>query len=564
MNNNNYFFVLLFLIVFQSCLVHANLSLDLQRRFFPQLEQKVRFVLNVAIDLPANLDFSEPSIDKFNKAVGYNKIGIEQMNAQDYFMAEKQFAKAIDLAPTEIGFWTNRLAALEQVDGSEKKRIAVAKAILALSDTHDRAAYVAGTSYDELGNIQKAVAFLKHAIKLNENNPHYYVMLAQVFNNAGYLDDAVDVLKQNIRYAKDHYNYYYLTAHLLFKQRKYDESAIYAQKGLALNPNAQLSELYAFARYYSGRLDGLINHINTFLNSYTYSDDTLRRIQTYLGTQDYRFREILRLDVSDPSKINQLSIDYRLIPNYQNQQIARLVSVESVAGNTRQELEYSVSSDNKITIALPDIKANQVEFIFTWRVRRIPLLLSGVRLKKARPDINSLKRAPGLSLDYSQLIALSEKIQQMPGDYVRNAVKVIGRGLNYKENYMNQSVKWALNNPDNCDCTEYSALLAALCLANDIPARVVDGFLVKSETLGKRVRAGHKWTEVYLQDTGWIPIDATLHADHTWAHYGNLLSGHIIFSRENIDGSSRVGFSFVSRDENLSVNMHNYYKVDYW
>ena len=53
------------------------------------------------------------------------------------------------------------------------------------------------------------------------------------------------------------------------------------------------------------------------------------------------------------------------------------------------------------------------------------------------------------------------------------------------------------------DCTEYSDLFAALCRAKGIPARVVTGFSVQSDT----ETAKHNWVEVYLKEYGWVPFD---------------------------------------------------------
>lgn len=56
------------------------------------------------------------------------------------------------------------------------------------------------------------------------------------------------------------------------------------------------------------------------------------------------------------------------------------------------------------------------------------------------------------------------------------------------------------------DCTEHAVLLAALCRAKQIPARVVMG-LVYSRAAGGF--AYHMWNEVWIDDR-WIPLDATL------------------------------------------------------
>jgi hypothetical protein len=55
------------------------------------------------------------------------------------------------------------------------------------------------------------------------------------------------------------------------------------------------------------------------------------------------------------------------------------------------------------------------------------------------------------------------------------------------------------------DCTELAALLAALCRANGIPARLSAGF-----AFGGHRWERHAWAEVWLRGM-WIPVDPTWH-----------------------------------------------------
>jgi hypothetical protein len=55
------------------------------------------------------------------------------------------------------------------------------------------------------------------------------------------------------------------------------------------------------------------------------------------------------------------------------------------------------------------------------------------------------------------------------------------------------------------DCTEHAVLLAALCRARDIPARVVVGLVYSPRDHGF---AFHMWDEVWVHDR-WVPLDAT-------------------------------------------------------
>lgn len=54
------------------------------------------------------------------------------------------------------------------------------------------------------------------------------------------------------------------------------------------------------------------------------------------------------------------------------------------------------------------------------------------------------------------------------------------------------------------DCSEYTALFAALCRAKEIPARVVYGYTSDYVDTPK-----HAWVEVWLPEYGWVPFDPT-------------------------------------------------------
>jgi transglutaminase-like putative cysteine protease len=58
-------------------------------------------------------------------------------------------------------------------------------------------------------------------------------------------------------------------------------------------------------------------------------------------------------------------------------------------------------------------------------------------------------------------------------------------------------------------CGSQSLLMAALCRAVGIPARVVWGCLYTPEYGGSF--GHHGWNEVYMGESGWIPLDVTIH-----------------------------------------------------
>jgi hypothetical protein len=77
------------------------------------------------------------------------------------------------------------------------------------------------------------------------------------------------------------------------------------------------------------------------------------------------------------------------------------------------------------------------------------------------------------------------------------------------------------------DCTEHAMLLAALCRARQIPARVAIGLVYHAPVQGF---AYHMWTEVWIADR-WIGLDATL-------GHGGIGAAHLKLAVSSMDGSS--------------------------
>lgn len=76
------------------------------------------------------------------------------------------------------------------------------------------------------------------------------------------------------------------------------------------------------------------------------------------------------------------------------------------------------------------------------------------------------------------------------------------------------------------DCTEHAVLLAALCRARQIPARVVIGLVYHAPSRGF---AYHMWTVVWIRDR-WLPLDATL-------GQGGIGAAHLAVSQSNLEGT---------------------------
>ena len=151
------------------------------------------------------------------------------------------------------------------------------------------------------------------------------------------------------------------------------------------------------------------------------------------------------------------------------------------------------------------------------------------------------KNSPSFPLDRSQYKQLepylteTEQIESEDSILIAVARKVTDKSGNLWEASCNLS-KWVAENIDGSIlggsaretydhksglCGSQSMLLAALCRAVGIPARIVWGCLYTPEYGGSF--GHHAWNEVFMGEAGWIPIDVTIHETDY------VDSGHIRF-----------------------------------
>lgn len=110
-------------------------------------------------------------------------------------------------------------------------------------------------------------------------------------------------------------------------------------------------------------------------------------------------------------------------------------------------------------------------------------------------DQRVVEMAAAAALDESDVWSVAKALER----HVRQTVQV----RNYTQTFASAA---DVAEQGEGDCTEHAVLLAALCRARKIPARVATG-LVYVDSLGGF--AFHMWTEAWIKDR-WIPIDATL------------------------------------------------------
>jgi hypothetical protein len=89
------------------------------------------------------------------------------------------------------------------------------------------------------------------------------------------------------------------------------------------------------------------------------------------------------------------------------------------------------------------------------------------------------------------------------------------------------------------DCTEYAALIVAMCRASKIPARLNGVMVMKTDT-GSAGTDNHNHAEVFLSDYGWVPAEATFKS----ASFGQQFNFEIILRKGLRTDKGNAWFSY--------------------
>ncbi len=109
----------------------------------------------------------------------------------------------------------------------------------------------------------------------------------------------------------------------------------------------------------------------------------------------------------------------------------------------------------------------------------------------------------------SMIISEAQSITNNETDFHEKVFKIYNfviTHMRYVRQDEERGALWALENGIG-DCSEYTYLFVALCRAAGIPAKAMAGFAFHYST--ETIEDGHMWAEYYLENYGWIPVDAT-------------------------------------------------------
>ncbi|MEL6931347.1 MAG: transglutaminase-like domain-containing protein, partial [Cyanobacteria bacterium J06600_6] len=140
---------------------------------------------------------------------------------------------------------------------------------------------------------------------------------------------------------------------------------------------------------------------------------------------------------------------------------------------------------------------------------------------------------------------------------VRNIFQFVIDTLQYDNSLQEQRSALMALRTGRGDCTEYTELMIALCRANEIPARYVNGHVVSPHYM-KNPR--HNWVEVYFDQQGWVAFDPTFaDAKNAVTTFDKMLNGYIVIS---FDRSSRSGWRYGGYSNSFKYQYRSVNRLD--
>ncbi len=219
---------------------------------------------------------------------------------------------------------------------------------------------------------------------------------------------------------------------------------------------------------------------------------------------EYNYQYTYTLDIQGYVKDLNLAI---LLPvdEYEKQYISDMkISIEpsriyNDGVNTIAEYTFEGLNTQKINIV----------FEGSAKVRTYNITTAEKMNKKLTQEQNLDRYLQPENLIESDDIFIKNTANKIKGEtrqeIVQNIYEYIQKNLSYKVLNGNLGAKKALEQKYG-KCSEYSAVMVALCRAKNIPARLVVGNIARDEI------TQHNWVEVWYDDYGWVAYDPTAQA----------------------------------------------------
>ena len=200
--------------------------------------------------------------------------------------------------------------------------------------------------------------------------------------------------------------------------------------------------------------------------------------------------------------------------------------------NNIAEYKYDKLSISKINITLEGI-AN----IRTYDLNTAKILNKNISKEK---DLTQyLKPSPLIESDDPLIKRVANRIEgESKEEIVANIYEYIQKTIKYTPITQDIGAKKVLKHKRG-KCSEYAALMVALCRARNIPARIVCGNIAR-DSFQK-----HTWVEVYFDKFGWILYDPTTTISNI-----NFYNNGRLIRKEHIINADKMNLKYITSSRN--------------
>jgi len=174
------------------------------------------------------------------------------------------------------------------------------------------------------------------------------------------------------------------------------------------------------------------------------------------------------------------------------------LSADVTRSDGRLDVQLEIPTDPIVEIA--------AEFSFTTTGAPTDVVSGGLDPKEAelylRPKEGLIRVSPRIQALADELSGLEKIPQKIVTALWHYVIDELNCGMvHYDQVSIETPGDWVLDT-GWYDCQLGSALFASMCRARGIPARLMSGFMLYSLAPGF-----HYWSEVWLEDRGWVPFD---------------------------------------------------------
>lgn len=193
------------------------------------------------------------------------------------------------------------------------------------------------------------------------------------------------------------------------------------------------------------------------------------------------------------------SIPYQYVSNVKTSPLSEKIIKDS-AGNTSKLFHITLEPDGESEILMTfDALVNHVYFPLKSGDNNSTFITSkSPTIKSPHEDISK------------EIVSIAGKICEHEPDQFYRVVKLydfLRTNLTFRNDPYSRSALEVLRDK-NAQCADANKLFISLCRASGIPAKFIGGlYISKGRTYYPET---HSWSRVYLNKTGWIPVDPTL------------------------------------------------------